>query len=58
MKLCPKLYLYSTTLAKIVSYHCMIISCANYLLFLPWIVYPLVIKLLRVKLSNLAMVPC
>jgi hypothetical protein len=34
MKLCSKLYLYITILAKIVSYHCIIISYANYLLLL------------------------
>jgi hypothetical protein len=38
MKLCSKFHLYNTILEKIVSYYCMIISYANYLLFVLWIV--------------------
>jgi hypothetical protein len=34
MKLCPKLYIYNTTLEKIVSYKCMIINYANCVLSL------------------------
>jgi hypothetical protein len=52
MKLCPKLYLYSTILAKIVSYHFMIIYHASYLIapFLDNLT--LVIKVIRVKSSH------
>jgi hypothetical protein len=58
MKLCPKLYLCITILEKIVSHLFMIFCHASYL-FIPFLDnLTLVIKVLRVKSSHLAKVPC
>jgi hypothetical protein len=58
MKLCPKLYLYSTILAKIVCYLFMIFYPASYLI-IPFLDnLTLVIKVIRVKSSHHDMMPC
>jgi hypothetical protein len=58
MKFCPKFYLYSNILAKIVSYLFMKIYHASFLI-IPFLDnLTLVIKLIRVKSSHLAMMPC
>jgi hypothetical protein len=58
MKLCPKLCLCSTILAKIGSCHFMV-TCHASSLFIPFLDnLTLGIKVLRVKSSHLAKVPC
>jgi hypothetical protein len=58
MNICPKLYLYSIILEKIVWYLFMIIYHANYLIISFLDNWSLVIKVIMVKSSHLTMVPC
>jgi hypothetical protein len=58
MKFCPKFYLRRTILAKIVSYHFMIIFHATYLIIPTLDNLTLVTKVLRVKSYHLAKMAC
>jgi hypothetical protein len=58
MKLCKKIHLYSTIMAKLVSYLFMIIGQASCMIITFLENLTLVIKVIRVKSSHLDMMCC